>query len=151
MRETYRYFCVRTRGESGSNVSLLTGWQRVHPLTVRCVGTLRCSRSSSLSCRLQCLALSFFTPHRHHGGGGEDVYVVWKAHLAEKKTSNPSDPPSDLNHPHLHTRHHPLALFLFPPPLSPPIHPTFLSPSCPGPEGRDETVSGDVTLGYIGF
>lgn len=31
-------------------------------IAVRCVGTPRCSRSSSLSCRLQCLALSFFTP-----------------------------------------------------------------------------------------
>lgn len=44
-----------------SKFRLLSEWVYVHSHTVTCVGTLHCSRSSSLSCRLQCLALSFFT------------------------------------------------------------------------------------------
>lgn len=76
---------------------------------------------------------------------GERMCVfVWKAHLAERETYNPTPPPSDLKPPSIPS----------PSPLptsslsAPPSH---LLPE--PPEGRDGSVSGagDVTLGNLRF
>lgn len=87
-------------------------------LWFRCVGTLHCSRSSSVSCRLRCLALSFFTPLPTPPWKEEGCVFVWKAHLAEKETYNPTPPPTDLKPPISHL------LFLRPPSHLPPFPPS---------------------------
>lgn len=114
----------------------LSGRECVHPHTVRCVGTLHRSRSSSLSCRLQCLASSFFTPPPTPPWKERGCVCLCEKHTWQRgrpitpplhrPTSNP--PPSRPRLPS-------------PPPLSPPLHPTFF-PSPP----RGEM---DLCLGLV--
>lgn len=121
-------------------------WARVaHPHTVRCVGTLHRSRSSSLSCRLQCLASSFFTPPPTPPGKERGCVCLCEKHTWQR--GRPKTPPSTVrpqappcsSRPRLPS----------PPPLSAP--PSHLLPE--PPEGRDGSVSGagDVTLGNLRF
>lgn len=77
--------------------------------------------------------------------GERDVCVfVWKAHLAERETYNPTPPPTDL-----HLPPPPHLLFLRPPSHLLPF-PCLLPRR---PRGRDGSVSGagDVTLGNLRF
>lgn len=113
-------------------------WARVaHPHTVRCVGTLHRSRSSSLSCRLQCLASSFFTPPPTPPGKERGCVCLCEKHTWQR--GRPKTPPSTVrpqappcsSRPRLPS----------PPPLSPPLHPTFF-PSPP----RGEM---DLCLGLV--
>ena len=67
-------------------------WARVaHPHTVRCVGTLHRSRSSSLSCRLQCLASSFFTPPPTPPGKERGCVCLCEKHTWQR--GRPKTPP----------------------------------------------------------
>lgn len=96
---TYRFpLCNKTF--TAPPVSLSAEWLAVYLGSVRLVGILRRSRSSSLSWRLQCRALSFFTSPptlqwKRRGRVCVCVFV-WKAHLADK-TCNPTLSPTDLN------------------------------------------------------
>lgn len=108
-------------------------------LWFRCVGTFHCSRSSSVSCRLQCLVLSFFKPQPTPLWKEEGCLFLWKAHLAGKETSIPTPPPTDLKPPiNHHLCPHPLAHLLPVPPSQ-------------ALEGWQGSVSGadDVTLGEV--
>lgn len=109
----------------------LSNWTSVR---VWRVGTARCGRSSSLSCRLQCLPLSFFTPPPWKESG---MCVC----LCEKHTwqrGRPITPP--LHQPTSTSPLHPTSSFSA-------LHPTFFPSraSFPGAPGAEM----DLCLGLV--
>jgi len=93
--------------------------------TVRCVGTLHHSHSSSLCHAGSSVGLCHFSLLC---GRGENVCVcvfVWKAHLVGKETCNPTPSPADLK-PSLSSPNSSLSAY----------HPTFFLSLHPGPWGE---------------
>lgn len=94
---------------------------------MRCVGTLRCSCSSSLSCRLQCLASSFFTPPPTPLWKGRGCVCLCEKHTWQRR--RPITPP--LHQPTSTSTPSPLRTSSFSA-----LHPTFFPSLLPRPWGE---------------